>query len=220
MTELFGGDLFVSRSMRHPVAVTCRFEALVTPPPIGMNQAAFLHAVDDKRQQIRARGTRDMAHSDPPHSATLQLYRNHHQRLPDEFSPADMLFFATHVSLVDFKCSAELLGVPAAPSPGAAFGASARRSCSCPGRVRAAGLWHSAPFSEYRPATSLRTNSSAAPASCAGSFPPLERSAGDRSCNTRSRGLLSSPWWPNNGDKRNPAASGRRADTHNRPARW
>ena len=109
---------------------------------------------------------------------------------------------------------------PAEPSPAATSATSARRSDSCPDRVHAANPWRSALFSECRPATWPETNSAAAPASCAGWFPPWERSGVGTRYRTSCLVGSSNPSWPSSSDKRTPLASGHRADTRSKLARW
>ena len=108
------------------------------------------------------------------------------------------------------------VGVPVAPSPAATSATSARPSDSCPDRVRAANPWRSALFSGCKTATLPKTNSAAVPASCAGWFPPWERSAVGRRYRTPFLARSSIPSWPSNSGKRTPLASGHRSDTRNR----
>ena len=151
-----------------------------------MDQTAWLRTLAHKTHQTRSRCVGDMTQTDSPHFAALQFHRNHDQALPTSSRPRT----AAQVSLVG-----QAVGVPA-PSPAATSATSARPS-SCPDRVRAAKDW-------VQEATLPKTNS-AAPASCAGWFPPWERSAVGR--RYRTPFLARSPSWAEQFGKRTPLAS-------------
>ena len=161
-----------------------------------------------------------MTQTNSPHFAALQFHRNHNQGFAHQLSPANVLLLAAQVSLVDFDTSIQPFPTQPNHPPAATSATSARRSDSCPDRVHAANPWRSALFSECRPATWPETNSAAAPASCAGWFPPWERSGVGTRYRTSCLVGSSNPSWPSSSDKRTPLASGHRADTRSKLARW
>src|SRR5258708_23994354 len=101
--------LFLAGEDGDPMMVALALGRVVRRPAIGVDQAASVNAVLDKRHQTLGRGVGNTAHADPSDPSTIFLSGNDYQSLALGLPPSHPLLQSTHIGLIHLDAAGQAI---------------------------------------------------------------------------------------------------------------